>query len=115
MESQDITVIITSFHSGEKIFNCIDSIRKDIKIIVVENSNDQVLEKDIKSRYKNVDCILSKKNLGYGGGNNLGLSKVLTNYALIINPDVTLESTAIENFFSTIKRVKNFGIIAPKR
>ena len=113
MESQDITVIITSFHSGEKIFNCIDSIRKDIRIIVVENSNDHALKSDIQSRYKNVNCILSKKNLGYGGGNNLGLSKVLTNYALIINPDVTLESTAIENFFSTIKRVKNFGIIAP--
>ena len=113
MNDQDITVIITSFHSGEKIFNCIESINKAVKIIVVENSNDQELKKKIQSKYKNVDCILSKENLGYGAGNNLGLSKVLTNYALIVNPDVTLENDTINNFFLTINSVKNFGIIAP--
>ena len=113
MNDQDITVIITSFHSGEKIFNCIESINKDVKIIVVENSNDQELQEKIQSKYKNVDCILSEENLGYGAGNNLGLSKVLTNYALIVNPDVTLESDTINNFFLTIKNVQNFGIIAP--
>ena len=113
MNDQDITVIITSFHSGEKIFNCIESINKDVKIIVVENSNDQELKKKIQSKYKNVDCILSEENLGYGAGNNLGLSKVLTNYALIVNPDVTLEKDTIDNFFLTINNVKNFGIIAP--
>ena len=113
MNDQDITVIITSFHSGEKIFNCIESINKDVKIIVVENSNDQELKKKIQSKYKNVDCILSEENLGYGAGNNLGLSKVLTNYALIVNPDVTLENDTIDNFFLTINSVKNFGIIAP--
>ena len=113
MNDQDITVIITSFHSGEKIFNCIESINKDIKIIVVENSNDQELKKKIQSKYKNVDCILSKENLGYGAGNNLGLSKVLTKYALIVNPDVTLQNDTIDNFFLTINSIKNFGIIAP--
>ncbi len=113
MNDQDITVIITSFHSGEKIFNCIESINKDVKIIVIENSNDQELKKKIQSKYKNVDCILSEENLGYGAGNNLGLSKVLTNYALIVNPDVTLENDTIDNFFLTISSVKNFGIIAP--
>jgi len=113
MNDQDITVIITSFHSGEKIFNCIESINKDVKIIVIENSNDQELKEKIQSKYKNVDCILSKENLGYGAGNNLGLSKVLTNYALIVNPDVTLEKDTIDNFFLTINNVKNFGIIAP--
>ena len=113
MNDQEITVIITSFHSGEKIFNCIESINKDVKIIVVENSNDQELKKKIHSKYKNVDCILSEENLGYGAGNNLGLSKVLTNYALIVNPDVTLEKDTIDNFFLTINDIKNFGIIAP--
>ena len=113
MNDQDITVIITSFHSGEKIFNCIESINKDVKIIVVENSNDQELKEKIQSKYKNVDCILSKENLGYGAGNNLGLSKVLTNYALIVNPDVTLENDTIDNFFLSINSIKDFGIIAP--
>jgi len=113
MKSQDITVIITSFHSGEKIFDCINSINKDVKIIIIENSNDHLLKKEIQSRYNNVECVLSNENLGYGAGNNLGLSMVKTEYALIINPDVTLKNDAIENFFSSINKVENFGIIAP--
>ena len=110
---QDITVIITSFHSGDKIFDCIKSIDKDVKIIVVENSNDENLKKEIYSKYKNVECILSKENLGYGNANNLALSKTNTNYALIINPDVVLSDNALKNFFLTVKKIPNFGILAP--
>ncbi len=110
---QDITVIIASFHSGDKIFDCIKSIDKDVKIIVVENSNDENLKKEIYSKYKNVKCILSKENLGYGSANNLALAKTNTNYALIINPDVVLSDEALKNFFLTVKKVPNFGILAP--
>ena len=113
MKSQDITAIITSFHSKEKIFNCLNSIDESIKVVVIENSNDQLLKKEISSKYNNVDCILSKENLGYGAGNNLGLSKVNTNYALIINPDVILKKDTLDKFFLAIKKVENFGIIAP--
>ena len=113
MKSQDITAIITSFHSREKIFDCLNSLGENIKTIVVENSNDQSLKKEILSKYNNVNCILSKENLGYGAGNNLGLSKVDTNYALIINPDVILKKDSIDKFFLRIKNLENFGIIAP--
>jgi len=113
MNSQDITVIITSFHSGNKIFDCIKSINKDVKIILIENSNDHLLKKEIQSRFSNVECILSEENLGYGAGNNLGLSMVKTDYALIINPDVTLKNDAMDKFFLSINKVESFGIIAP--
>ena len=110
---QDITVIITSFHSGDKIFDCINSISQDVKIIVVENSNDENLKNEIYSKNRNVECILSKENLGYGSANNLALSKTDTNYALIINPDVVLSDNALKNFFLTVKKIPNFGILAP--
>ena len=113
MKTFDLTVIITSFHSGDKIFNCIESIEKSIKIIVIENSNDEKLKEKIHSKYPNVECILSKENLGYGAGNNLGLSKVETSYALIVNPDVTLNNDAVNKFFLSIKNLGDFGIIAP--
>jgi GT2 family glycosyltransferase len=110
---QDITVIIVSFHSRDKIFDCINSISKDVKIIVVENSNDENLKNEIYSKYKNIECILSKENLGYGSANNLALSKTNTSYALIINPDVVLSDNALKNFFLTVKKTPNFGILAP--
>ncbi len=112
MKTFDLTVIITSFHSRDKIFSCIESIEKNIKIIVIENSNDEKLKDEIYSRYQNVECILSKENLGYGAGNNLGLSMVKTSYALIVNPDVTLNNDAVKKFFLSINNLEDFGIIA---
>ncbi len=113
MKTLDLTIIITSFHSRDKIFSCIESVEKGVKIIVIENSNDQKLKQEIDTKYQNVECILSKENLGYGAGNNLGLSMVKTNYALIINPDVTLNNDALDKFFLSINNLEDFGIIAP--
>ncbi|MDC3097339.1 glycosyltransferase, partial [Candidatus Pelagibacter sp.] len=109
----DLTAIIISFHSDEKIFDCINSIGKNIKIIVIENSNDLVLKEKLELNYQNVKCILSKKNLGYAAGNNLALSHVDTKYALIINPDVTLKNDTIDKFILISKDHPEFGIIAP--
>ena len=113
MKTFDLTVIITSFYSRDKIFSCIESVQKGVKIIVVENSNDQKLKQEIDTKYQNAECILSNENLGYGAGNNLGLSMVKTNYALIVNPDVILNTDAIKNFFISIDNLEDFGIIAP--
>ena len=107
---QDITVIIASFHSGGKIFDCINSIDKDVKIIVVENSNDEDLKKKIYSKYKNVECILSKENLGYAKGNNLGLSKVTSQYALILNPDVILENNSLAKLIKASEEIDNLTL-----
>ena len=113
MKTFDLTVIITSFYSSDKIFSCIESIEKSIKIIVIENSNDEKLKEEIHSKYQNVECILSKENLGYGAGNNLGLSRVETSYALIVNPDVTLNTDTVKKFFLSINNLEDFGIVAP--
>ena len=36
MNNKDITAVITSFKSENKILNCINSLGKDLKIIVIE-------------------------------------------------------------------------------
>ena len=91
MNNKDITAIITSFRSENKILNCIKSLGKDFKIIVIENSNDNILKDKLEKDYPNLQCVLSDKNLGYAKGNNLGLSMVKTKYALIINPDAEVQ------------------------
>ena len=113
MNNKDITAVITSFKSETKILNCIKSLGKDIKIIVIENSNDKKLKDKLEKEYLNLKCILSDQNLGYAKGNNLGLSMVDTSYALIINPDAEVQTRAIDNFFLTIEKKPNFAIIAP--
>ena len=109
----DLTIVIVSFKSGDILHRCIKSIDKRYPILVIENSIDHKLKLELEEKYQNVNCILPKDNLGYGGGNNLGLSRVKTNYALILNPDVILKKDSIENFFKSATKNPEFGIIAP--
>ena len=99
MDNKDITAVITSFKSDNKIQKCIKSLGEDLQIIVVENSNDKELKDKLEKSYTNLKCILSDQNLGYAKGNNLGLSFVKTKFALIINPDAEVQNNTINNFF----------------
>ncbi len=110
---QNLSVIIVSFKSEYVIENCINSIDSQIEIIVIDNSNNEDLKKKIEAKYKNVKCILSKKNLGMGAGNNLGIKNVNKDFVLILNPDVTLEKDSINEVFTASNEINNFGVIAP--
>ena len=113
MSIKDITIVITSFKSDEIIRNCLNSINKQYPVILVENSNNLELKKNIEREFTNVECILTGKNFGYGKANNIGLKKVKTKYALILNPDATLHDSTLENFFKEIKQIPEFAIIGP--
>ena len=92
MSIEDITIVITSFRSNNKINSCLDSINRKVKVIVVENSGSQKFKESIEKKYQNVECIISKENLGYAKGNNLGLRRANTRYALVLNPDTILQT-----------------------
>jgi len=113
MTFNQITIVITSYKSDEKIVKCLNSINNQCKIIVVENSNNTSFKEKIEKNFSNVECLIAGENLGYAKGNNLGLSRVITKYALILNPDAELEKNTLNNFFNTAKKIKNFSIIGP--
>ena len=113
MSIKDITVIITTFKSSEKIRNCLNSINRETKVLLIENSDDSQTKRNIEKEFRNVECILTGANLGYGKSNNIGLKKVTTKYALILNPDATLHPSALENFIKTSEKIPEFAIMAP--
>ena len=113
MSIKDITIVITSFKSENKIKECLNSIDKHCQIINVENSNNQDYKRQIENEFKNVKCILTGENLGYGKANNIGLKEVKTKYALILNPDTKLYPETLNSFISLANDIKNFAIIGP--
>ena len=113
MESKELTIVVVTFKSDEVIHSCLRSIPRDIKVIVVENSNSNEFKQKIEKKYPNVNCILTGENKGYSIGNNIGLEKVTSDFALILNPDTTLESDTIKNFFDLTKQMPNFTLIGP--
>jgi GT2 family glycosyltransferase len=111
---KNITFVIVSFKSSHIIEKCIRSINSSIKIIDVENSDNIEVKNYLENKFLNVEVIIAKENLGYGRGNNLGLSKVNTQYAFILNPDAALEENSLKELYKA-KLILNddFAILAP--
>jgi len=111
---KNITFVIVSFKSSHIIEKCIQSINSNIKIIVVENSDNVVVKKYLENKFSNVEVIITKQNLGYGKGNNFGISKVKTQYAFILNPDAILEKNCLSELSKAQINLKDdFTILAP--
>jgi GT2 family glycosyltransferase len=111
---KNITFVIVSFKSSHIIEKCIQSINSNIKIIVVENSENVVVKKYLENKFSNVEVIITKQNLGYGKGNNFGISKVKTQYAFILNPDAILEKNCLSELSKAqINLNDDFTILAP--
>jgi len=109
----DLTIVINTFNSDEKIYSCLDSINQDYKILIIENSNNIKFKEVLEKKYSHLVCELTGENLGYAKGNNLGLSKVKSKFALILNPDTLIRKESFDNFFDTALRYNDFSIIAP--
>ncbi len=118
-----IFVIIVLYNDALYIEKVIDSlldqkefhINENLFICIIDNaSNNDVKEKIEK--YKNL--IFYKKlsqNIGFCGGNNLGLSYFLKSdcdYVLLLNPDLFLEKDTLLNFMTSIKK-NNVDVITP--
>ena len=111
---KNITFVIVTFRSDHIIEKCIKSINPNIKIIIVENSNNVYVKDYLENKFLNVEVVIGRENLGYGKGNNLGISRVDTQYAFILNPDVILEKNCLEELYKAQLFLKdNFTVLAP--
>jgi N-acetylglucosaminyl-diphospho-decaprenol L-rhamnosyltransferase len=110
----NLTVIMVSFKSNEKITKLIKKLDKKIKIIIVENSMNYIFKDYIEKKYLNIKVLIPQENKGYGAGVNFAVSKTKTDYVLALDCDVTVDSKYIANIFSKAKKLKNFGVITAK-
>jgi len=107
------TIIIVTFKSQKVIYKCLSSINNNYPVIVIENSNNKNLKKQIENKFTNVKCILTGENLGFGKANNIGLRLAKTKYVLLLNPDTVLHKDALEVLTNYAERIKNFALLAP--
>ncbi len=114
MELKDLTVVITTFKSDIKVLSCINSLPREIKILIIENSNNQKFKEEIEKTYSQVECILTGENKGYSVANNIGLQKTQTKYALLLNPDTIVAKDTIKNFFIAAENNPDFWLLGPE-
>ena len=107
-----ITVLIPSYKSRKLILSHINKLSKKIKIIIIENSRDKKLKKEIETNYKNVKVYL-KNNIGYGRAINYGAKFVKTKFFLVMNPDTKIYEKTIKNLVISATKIKEFGALSP--
>ena len=109
---KNLTFIIVTFKSEHIINVCIDSLPVDSEIIIIENSGNEKLKKDLEKRYPKIKVIV-QGNKGMGSANNIGIKICKTDYAFIINPDVKFETDSIQKIIDFSNKKKDYSILAP--
>ncbi len=116
----DLSIIIVNYKNPKRTNKCIDSIKKSdtqtlkYEIIIVDNASEDESKKIITKENKDVRYIQSKKNVGMGEGNNLGIKHAKGDYILITNDDIIFKKDAIRNLFNFFKKHDNIGIVGPR-
>ena len=90
-----------------------DNSYKNIEVIVVDNASKVNPKDQIKKLYPEVNVIISPKNLGFAGGNNIGIRAAKGDFLLFINNDAVLQKDTIQKLLDTFSLKDNIGIVSP--
>ena len=109
-----LTIIIVTYKSDEIIYKFLKKIPKNIKVIVVENSKNKELKKNVEKKFKNTRVYL-RKNEGVASSINFGVSKLNTEYFIHLSPDLSVNFNQIKIFFYYAKKLDdNFCALGPR-
>ena len=87
-----------------------------MEVIVVDNASKEDEASIIEKRYPNIKVIRSNKNLGFAGGNNLGIKAATGKYLFFINNDTLLshQPSAFDSLISRLESDEKIGMVCPK-
>ncbi len=85
-----------------------------IEIIVVDNASKQNPVPQWQHRYPNVTFIRSDINLGFVGGNNLGIKAAKGDYLFFINNDTEFTPGLVETLVAVLDGHPKVGMVSPK-
>ena len=109
---KNLTFIIVTFKSRQIIDDCIESLPKNSEIILIDNSNDKDLKKDLEKKYNKIRVIV-QENEGMGSANNKGIKLCKTDYAFVINPDVKFYENTIQTLIDFSANNNDYAVLAP--
>ncbi|OGF32080.1 hypothetical protein A3H09_03105 [Candidatus Falkowbacteria bacterium RIFCSPLOWO2_12_FULL_45_13] len=95
------------------------SISQEVKIVVVDNSDEEVNENSIyiKNNFPEIDLSWAGKNLGFAKAFNKMIRRSINDgarYFLALNPDMIFEPNFIEAMVRVMESDKKIGAVAPK-
>ena len=122
MNTQPLVVtIVLNWNGKEVIADCLGSLLAsdypNLRVIVVDNGSVDGSVEYLKAEFPTVGLICSPVNLGYTGGNNLGIRRALeegTAYVLLLNNDTVVDRECVSHLVRVAESNPRYGALNPK-
>jgi len=121
---KSVFVLILNFNGAKNTLECLESLKKinlpDVKltILIVDNNSQEKLDLRNETAGKiKIEVIKNKENLGFSGGNNVGIQYALKNnadYVLILNNDTYVDPNFLTELLKVAEKDRSIGISVPK-
>ncbi len=113
-----VSIIIVTHNNQEQIRDCINSVLnqqyQSFEILLVDNNSSDDTKKIIKeeflAKFKKIKLIENTENLFYAGGNNVGFKQSGGNFIAILNPDVTVDESWLQELINSAKMNSDVGL-----
>ena len=111
-----LSIITINYNGLKDTCELIDSIpfNNNLEVIVVDNASKEDEASIISEHFPQVKVIRSDKNLGFAGGNNLGIKEAKGEYILLINNDTYFKEFNIDSLIERLDSSEKIGIVCPK-
>jgi GT2 family glycosyltransferase len=114
-----LSIITINYNGLKDTCELIDTLPLEdetIEVIVVDNASKEDEATQIELRYPQVKVIRSKENLGFAGGNNLGIQAAHGKYLFFLNNDTLLshQPSAISHLINRLESSPKIGMVSPK-
>lgn len=111
MEDILVYVIILNYNGYADTINCINSVKKSschkMKILIIDNGSQDESEKKIRETFPELEVIQTGKNLGFAGGNNIGIRRAMgegADYICILNNDVVVSEDMLSILLNSLQQ-----------
>lgn len=114
-----LSIITINFNGIKDTCELIDTLPiedESIEVIVVDNASKEDEATQIEQRYPQIKVIRSKENLGFAGGNNLGIQAAQGKYLFFLNNDtiLRLQTSDLRPLITRLESSEQIGMVSPK-
>jgi GT2 family glycosyltransferase len=113
--------VVLNWNGREDTLRCLESLtqlaHRDVRVVCVDNGSRDGSAEAVRERFPDVELIEAGANLGYSGGNNLGIRRALdrgADWIVLVNNDATVAPDVIEGFEQAASERPSAGILAGK-
>ncbi len=113
-----ISIITINYRQMEVTLQFLESTKSltypNFEILLIDNGCLEDYSTTIASRFPKVIYFISKKNLGFAGANNLGMTKAKGDFFFIVNNDTEVTPNLLQHLISPFFENNKIGAVSPK-